>query len=70
MPYTIFLEMLVNVSVTLEDLLGHFMCVAEQLLTKLQVLQYSYFIYINIYIYNTKVYAFTASICHNENCCS
>ena len=39
MPCTMFLEMQVNVSVTLEDLLGRFMCVSEQLLINLQVLQ-------------------------------
>ena len=39
MPYTMFLEIQVNGSVTLNDPLGTFMCMAEQLATNLQVLQ-------------------------------
>ena len=33
MPYTIILEIQVNVSVTLKDPLGPFMCMADQLVT-------------------------------------
>ena len=40
MPYTIFLEIQVNGSFTLKDPLGPFMCMAEQLVTNLQVLQH------------------------------
>ena len=39
MPHTMFLEIQVNVSVTLKYPLGPFMCMAEQLVTNLQVLQ-------------------------------
>ena len=39
MPYTMFLEIQVNGSVTLNDPLGPFMRTAEQLVTKLQILQ-------------------------------
>ena len=38
-PYTMFLEIQVNGSVTLKDPLGHSMCMAEQLVTNLQALQ-------------------------------
>ena len=40
MPYTMFFEIQVNVSVTLKDPLGPFTCMADQLATNLQVLQY------------------------------
>ena len=39
MPYTMFLSIQVNCSVRLKDPLGPFMCMAEQLVTNLQVLQ-------------------------------
>ena len=39
MPYTIFLEIQVYVSVTLKHPLGPYVCMAEQLVTNLQVLQ-------------------------------
>ena len=39
MPYTMFLEIQVNASVTLKDPFGPSMCMAEQLVTNLQVLQ-------------------------------
>ena len=39
MPYTMFLEIQVNGSITLKDPLGPFMCIDEQLVTNLQVLQ-------------------------------
>ena len=37
MPYTMFLEIQVNVSVTLIDPLGPFMCMAEQLVTNIKI---------------------------------
>ena len=40
MPYTMSLQIQVNVLVTLTDPIGPFMCVAEQFVTNLQVLQY------------------------------
>ena len=39
MPYKMFLEIQVNGWVTLKDPLGPFMCMAEQLVTNLQVLR-------------------------------
>ena len=39
MPYTMFLEIQVNGSVTLKDPSGPYMCKAEQLVTNLLVLQ-------------------------------
>ena len=39
MPYTMFSEIQVDVSVTLKDPLGPFLCIAEQLVINLQVLQ-------------------------------
>ena len=39
MPYTMFSEIQVYVSVTLRDPLGPFMCMAEQLVANLQALQ-------------------------------
>ena len=40
MPYTMYVEIQVDVSVTLIDPLRPFMCMAKQLVTNLQVLQY------------------------------
>ena len=39
MPYTMFLEIQVRGSVTLKDHFGHYLWMAEQLVTNLQVLQ-------------------------------
>ena len=39
MPYTMFFEIQVNFSVTLKDPFELFMCIAEQLLINLQILQ-------------------------------
>ena len=40
MPYTMFLEIQVDVSVTIKHPLGYLTCMAEQLVINLQVLQY------------------------------
>ena len=40
MPFTMSLEIQVNGSVTLKDPIGPYMCMAEQLVTNLQVLQH------------------------------
>ena len=39
MPYTMFLEIQVNDSITLRDPLGHSTCMAEKLVINLKVLQ-------------------------------
>ena len=40
MPYAMFLQIQIDVLVTLKDPLGHFMCKAEQLVINLHVLQH------------------------------